>query len=93
MLGGKVDFIELVDSYPKNEQSEFVRLFSSFVIIQKQLQDLSDPKSKGVIVNQSREIAQVLKDPPWDLTVSFLWSVILDLGFYEQAINDWLTAH
>ena len=93
MLGGRMDFIELVDNYPQDKQSDFVTLFSSFVIIQKQLQDLSDPKSKGMIVNEAREIAQVLKDPPWGLTTKFLWSVILDLELYEHAINDWVAAH
>jgi|GEM_PF-2016832 len=83
-------FTELVEKYPEGLRLTLADLMLSFISIEKRLNDLSLPGSKGKIVEEAREVSGVLKDPPWDLSVDFLWKVYLDIEDYESQIKNWL---
>lgn len=83
-------FTELVEKYPEELRQTLADLMLNFISIEKRLNDLSLAGSKGAIVREAREVAAVLKDPPWNLSADFLWKVYLDIESYELQIKNWL---
>ena len=85
-----MEFRELHENYDDEQMQELAEALLSFVGLQKQLQDPEDPVPKGNLVNMIRVNSTILKLPPWNLEVDYLWQICQELDQYEDSILNWL---
>lgn len=84
-----MDFKQLVEQFPQNDQWAFMKLAYEFTYIQKCLADPDDPLPKGKRVNRARELSEELKKDPWNISVDLLWEICLNLEDWEKQIKEW----